>query len=250
MCIIIASTSAVYRMACMTSVQRRNIVVLGKTGSGKSTVANRILGKEVFKAKRSLDSVTKEPRQEEAELIVGDVQYKFNLIDTVGLFAPSDSRTNEEIVREAKTFFRSHNIKELNIILFVFKDGRFTDEEKRAFDDIIRHFKTNEFWEISALVVTCCENVDEQGRRTMIEELKENTHTKGLCEAMTKGIFPVGFPTLQRQRNDFQAAYAESVEKDTETLRELIRKSDRQLLCDEILTDSVWEYLQRKCNIL
>ena len=231
-------------MACMTPVQRRNIVVLGKTGSGKSTVANRILGKEVFNAKRSLDSVTKEPCQEEAEIIVGDVQYKIKVIDTVGLFDPG-SRKNEEIVREAKRFFRSH-IRGLNLILFVFKDGRFTDEEKRAFDDI-RHFKKNEIWNISALVVTCCENVDEQERKAMKEDLEKNTRTKGFCEVMHKGIFPVGFPPLQIQS---QAIYANLVERDTETLRELIRRSDRQLLRDDILTDSVWEYLQRRCNIL
>ena len=45
-----------YGMATAVSQQRRNIVVLGKTGAGKSTVANQILGTNHFEVSTSTQS--------------------------------------------------------------------------------------------------------------------------------------------------------------------------------------------------
>ena len=38
---------------------RRNVVVVGKTGVGKSTVANKLVGDDVFKVAEELDGVTR-----------------------------------------------------------------------------------------------------------------------------------------------------------------------------------------------
>ena len=198
-CACIASTCTVYRMASPspTTVKIRNILVLGKTGCGKSTVANRILGQELFKAGGSLQPVTTKPCQQEAEFYDNDsrdLHYKFKLIDTVGLFDPS-GRRNKEIVRETKAFFRE-NVPGLNLILFVYREGRFTQEEKQALDDITKHFKKSRIREISALVVTCCENYDVDRRRKLVEELKIHPSFEAFCELVQKGIYPVGFPDL------------------------------------------------------
>ena len=73
-------------MATAVSQQRRNIIVLGKTGAGKSTVANQILGTNHFEVSTSTQSVTRRVRNGEARLTVDGVDYNIKIIDTVGLF--------------------------------------------------------------------------------------------------------------------------------------------------------------------
>ena len=47
---------------------------------------------------------------------------------------------------------------------------------------------------ISALVITGCESLDEEGRRSPIDDLRTEIITRQVVQLMHKGIFPVGFP--------------------------------------------------------
>lgn len=120
----ISFKAAVYKMSLSSPkrIQKRNIVVLGKSGSGKSTIANRIVGDEVFRVARSVDGVTKRPQYEETEYCKDDILYKIKMMDTVGLFDPS--RDNKAVIREAKEFFRKNTPEGLSLVLFVLREGR------------------------------------------------------------------------------------------------------------------------------
>nr|CAG8475147.1 2132_t:CDS:2 [Entrophospora candida] len=107
-------------------MQSRTILLIGRTGSGKSTVANVISGTKEFKESSGSTSETRDANVREF-LIDG---MSFRLIDTVGL--GDTELTQQEVLY--KLAEASHSIKNgLSQILFV-TSGRFTKEEVDAYD--------------------------------------------------------------------------------------------------------------------
>ena len=232
-------------------IQRRNVVVLGKTGAGKSTVANKIVGKDVFVVgKGSVASVTKEPGSKEAEHVVDNIQYHIKAIDTVGLFDTCNT-SHAAIFRQAKAFFRDKVPEGISLVLFVFKEGRFTQEEKDTFHSLIENFGKERISDISALIVTCCENMDSDARSAYVKELKEDPLTKPITSFMRKGIYTVGFPDVEKAGARLKPIYEESAKEDAEILRKLIQDcEDKMILSKDILSETFWDKLASSCTIL
>ena len=226
-------------------VRDRNVVVLGKSGAGKSTVANNIVGDpSAFTVGDSLDCVTQKATHTQVQFLTASgTQYNLKMVDTVGLF---DMKINNKaIIDSVRTYFQKMVPEGVNLVLFVFRKGRYTPEEKETFDYIMKNFR-KEISDISALVVTGCEDLEEDEREKTKNEFHTNPTTKELASFVSKGIFTVGFPDLTKVKKKFKADYEADAKKDAQTLRELVCTCSEMRLSEEMFRESFWS----RCTIL
>ncbi|CAE7459662.1 IAN13 [Symbiodinium sp. CCMP2592] len=144
-----------FRECTISDGSVRNIVLLGLTGAGKSTLANQMAITRAFKSGDSMSSVTREVQHEEFEFNGA----RYRVIDTPGFF---DTTLTDEQVMTALQQLADVAKEGLVAVIVVVKNGRFTEENQAVIKYIETVLGKEAVAKYGMLVVTnTCKSTDK-----------------------------------------------------------------------------------------
>ena len=168
----------------------RNIILVGRTRTGKSTVKALLVDPTTVPDEFSLKSVTRRPIVE--SFFIGDHRMVLNIIDTPGLFqrdaSEVDIRDNEIILRTIGACV-NREVTKLHVICFCMSVTCGINEMNIQPIKLLIDFFGPEASRNSCLIITHCESKDDQERARIIAALRDTVYFKEFIDYFRLGVY-------------------------------------------------------------
>jgi GTP-binding protein EngB required for normal cell division len=202
--------------------EERNLVLIGRARTGKSTVAKVMENIFHFSTEKALFAETKQVEFHKVKTGTTDGRhYYFNIIDVPGFFDISADVKNSLTNEQVKQFINkciSQNVCNIHIFAYVFSlNGGINEQDIQAMI-----YTRNQFKELSAnmaLIITNCERLTAEERQKLCDSFFENetVNQNRLKDFFKQGIYFMGCI----RKESYDQANKQSIEEEYKNVFEM-----------------------------
>lgn len=171
-------------------VKSNNIMIIGRTRSGKTTIKSLMLDPTIVPDELTLKSGTRDPLIESFH--IADINAALNIIDTPGLFergTEEDSLRDNDAILTTIEKCANMEITSFHVICFcVSITSGINGEDVRSIE-LFMKFLGDEISSNLCLIITHCESKNEEQRHTIKKELEEDKFFKKIAPFFKLGVF-------------------------------------------------------------
>ncbi|XP_034412937.1 GTPase IMAP family member 7-like [Cyclopterus lumpus] len=203
----------------------KRIAVLGKTGVGKSSVANTIFGEQRFKIGHTVNSETQKCQAVTKSVNGGNI----TLIDTPGVFDTdrSEEELKSEIVRCITEFAPGPHA-----FLIVLKVERFTEQEQAVVAKIDQYF-SEEFFKYATVLFTHGDQLPEG--ETIEDFVRHNKHVRDLVRKCGGRCHVIDNKYWKNNQQDEYRNNQFQVKELLKTIDEMVEENEGRCYTNEML---------------